>query len=371
MRRLLRRPDAGHGAPRLSVVVPAYNVEQYLADCLTSILRQSFRDLEVVVVDDGSTDATGEVADRVSRRDPRVRVVHQANAGLGAARNVGTQHCTAELLTFADSDDLLLDGAYERLVATLDRTGSDIAIGSVERLDGGRRFVTPLMRANHARPADAVTVELAPGMLADVFAWNKVFRRSFWDAADLSFPERVRYEDQPLLTRALVAAGSFDVLTEPVYLWRLRSDGSSISQGRHDLADLEDRMLTKRWSTDVVLDQTSAATQQVWFGTVLPIDMWEYFRAAPGCSDEFWSVLRDGLRELWNPRTMPFERTRLPLRQRLMGWLVAEDRRRDLGTLIAYLDEHPGGLPRRTVGDRELAVHPFSDDERLPVELTA
>lgn len=364
--RFLRRRRA---TPLLSVVVPAYQVEDYLAACLTSILEQSYDALEVVVVDDGSTDATGEVAHRVAEDDPRVRVIQQANAGLGAARNAGTRLAQGDYLTFADSDDLVCPGAYERLVGSLERTGSDLAIGSIERLRGEERFMTPLMRENHRRSADAARLDDVPLMLADVFAVNKVYRRSFWDAAALAFPEDVRYEDQPTLTRALVAADRFDVLAEPVYLWRVRTDGSSISQQRADPRDLHDRLLTKRWSTEVVEAAVSEHTRQVWFARVLPIDMWEYFRAVPGCPEEYWTMLRAGVLEFWGPDTVPFERTGLPLRQRLMGWLVAQDRRSDLETLLVHLDRNPGPLPRRTVGDREVVDHPFSDLPGLPEEL--
>ena len=89
--------------PLLSVVVPAYQVVEWLEESLRSVQDQSLRDLEVVVVDDGSTDGTGELADRIAAEDPRVRVIHQPNAGLGATRNVGTAAATGELLTFADS----------------------------------------------------------------------------------------------------------------------------------------------------------------------------------------------------------------------------------------------------------------------------
>ena len=366
-RRRRQRSDAT--TPLLSVVVPAYDVEDYLSDCLRSILDQSHPELEVVIVDDGSTDTTGEIADRIAAGDSRVRVIHQPNAGLGAARNEGVRRSTGTYLAFADSDDLVVDGAYAALVGSLERTGSDVAIGAVERLRGDERFMTPLMRENHQRPRLAVGIEEAPLVLADVFAWNKVFRGSFWDAADLGFPEDVRYEDQPAMTRALVAANGIDVLTEPVYLWRVRSDGSSISQQRDDLRDLSDRLLTKRWSTDTVLGSTTAPTQEVWFGRVLPIDMWEYFRAVPGCSDEYWELLRAGTTEFWNPDTVPFERTSLPLRQRLMGWLVCQGRRSDLARLIDFIDQHPEGLPRRKVGDREVVEHPFADLPDLPPEL--
>ncbi len=122
--------------PLLSVVVPAYQVVEWLEESLRSVLDQSLADLEVVVVDDGSSDGTGELADRIAAGDDRVRVVHQPNAGLGAARNAGTAAATGEFLTFADSDDLVLPGAYELLVGSLRTSGSDLAIGAVERLRG-------------------------------------------------------------------------------------------------------------------------------------------------------------------------------------------------------------------------------------------
>jgi glycosyltransferase involved in cell wall biosynthesis len=370
-----RRRDAvenpGPSTALLSVVVPAYQVEDYLEACLASILTQSHTHLDVVVVDDGSTDRTGEIADRIATEDPRVRVVHQDNAGLGAARNEGVRHGTGEFLTFADSDDLILPDAYALMVGTLEATGSDFAVGAVERLRDEQRIMMPLMAENHQESAYRRTVEQAPLLLADVFAWNKVYRRSFWDANALSFPAGVRYEDQPTLTRAFVAASAFDVLADPVYLWRVRSDGTSISQQRADPRDLADRILTKRWSTDVVVGATSAKTRRTWFARVLPVDMWEYFRAVPGCTPEYWSMLRDGVLEFWNDDTVPFERTGLPLRQRLMGWLVTQDQRSDLEELIAFIDAHPGGLPRRVVDGREVVDHPFRDRPGLPPELLA
>jgi glycosyltransferase involved in cell wall biosynthesis len=354
--------------PLLSVVVPAYQVVEWLEESLRSVLDQSLRDLEVVVVDDGSTDGTGELADRIAGEDDRVRVVHQANAGLGAARNAGTAVATGELLAFADSDDLVLPGAYDLLVGSLRASGSDLAIGAVERLRGTETFVTPLMRVNHEHPLTAVRIDDAPLLLADVFAWNKVFRRSFWDAHGLRFPAGVRYEDQPVLTEALVRA-RFDSLVEPVYRWRVRDDGTSISQQRGALSDLRDRLATKRWSLATVTEHTAPPTQRVFVRRVLPVDLWEYFRAVPGCSDEYWETLRDGVRELWSETTLPFERTSLPLRQRVMGWLVAGDRRTDLESFLVWLDDRPAPLPTREVGGRTVVDHPYAEEPGLPAEL--
>ena len=108
----------------LSVVVPAYDVAAYLPACLDSVLAQSDSlgrtGLEVVVVDDGSPDESGEIAETYAAGDPRVRVVHTDNRGLGAARNEGLRHATGDLLAFADSDDVVPPGAYACLLYTSD-----------------------------------------------------------------------------------------------------------------------------------------------------------------------------------------------------------------------------------------------------------
>src|SRR6476469_3425300 len=109
----------------LSVVVPIYNVEEYLGPCLDSIAAQTFRDLEVIMVDDGSTDRSAAIAAAYAERDGRFKLVSRPNGGLSAARNTGIGHAAGEFLAFVDSDDLLPDNAYQLLVGTLDETGSD------------------------------------------------------------------------------------------------------------------------------------------------------------------------------------------------------------------------------------------------------
>ena len=350
-------------------MVPVYNVEAYLAECLDSILAQPFADLEVVVVDDGSTDGSGRIAEEYARKDDRIRLVRQQNAGLGAARNNGVPLCRGEYLTFVDSDDVLPSDAYTPLVEALDRTGSDLVVGRLKRFDSTREWASPRMRQNHADDRLRTSVEKFPAILADVWAMNKVYRRSFWDAAALSFPEGVRYEDQPTLTRAYLLAGSFDVLRHTCYLWRSREDQSSITQRRHEIADLRDRVATKRDSTEAVVTLGSAAVREAWYADILPIDMVEYFREVPGCSEEYWTTLRDAVRELWGPGTVPYEQTLMPVQQRLMGWLVGQGRRGDVERVVAFLDEHPDGFPLEVVADHVVALLPGRDDPTIPAAL--
>lgn len=355
-------------AHRLSVVVPVYNLAGSLGPCLESILTQPVPDLEVVVVDDGSTDDSADVAARWAAKDPRVVLVRQENGGVSRARNVALERTTGDLVTFVDPDDTLPEAAWQPLLASLARTGSDFAIGMMERVDGaGRRVRPPLLHRNHARERLRETVSGMPLILADVFPCNKVFRMDFWRRHDLRFPEGVRYEDQVLCTDAFLASTSFDVLTETVYEWQVRDDLSSATQRRGTLDNLRDRILTKQMTIDRVQAFGDAEVTRTLYRSVLPIDMWEHFRAAvgPGTEepDTYWRLLREGLLATWNDATVRFEDTELPPGQRLMGWLVAEDRRADLARLVAEIDGP--GVP--TEDGRYL--HPWYDDPAVPAVL--
>src|SRR3954451_23974043 len=178
-------------SPLVSVVVPVYDVEDYLPDTLDSLLAQTHENLQVVVVDDGSTDSSGFIADDYAARDSRVRVLHTANHGLGAARNEGQRHVTGDLLAFADSDDVVPPDAYTVLHRQLRRTGADFVTGSVARWDGATLTELPWMRRLHKQRA-AEVVESHPELLGDVFAWNKLYRRDFWEGVGLSWPEGLR-----------------------------------------------------------------------------------------------------------------------------------------------------------------------------------
>ena len=306
----------------LSAAVIAYDVAPWLPACLDSMLGQDVDDVQIVVVDDGSTDATGEILRDYADRHPQIEVVRQENGGVSAARHAGIERCTGEYLTLVDSDDRVRPAAWSTMLRTLQATGSDFVVGAAERVRGRRHFMTPLMRRNHEVERLGIRIEDQPLMLADVFAWNKMFRRSFWEETGLRFPLGTSYQDQPTLTRAFLSASTFDVLTDVVYEWMVRPDRTSATQQRATLRNLRQRVETKRMTVDLVRQHGVEELVRVLFTDVLPIDMWEHFRAVPGCPDEYWMVLRDAVRELWGSHTVPFEETALPVQQRLMGCLV-------------------------------------------------
>jgi CDP-glycerol glycerophosphotransferase len=227
---------------RISVVVPIYNVEPYLEICLESIAAQSFTDLEVIMVNDGSTDGSPAIAERFAARDPRFRLVSKPNGGLGAARNTGADLASGEFLTFVDSDDLLRRHSYELMLASLEQTGSDIVSGNVRRFSVFGTRQTRFLARTFTTTRLATHVTEFPPLLADRIAYNKIWRRSFYDQHDLKFPEGTLYEDVPMTIPAHFLAKTVDVLNETVYLWRIRSgDSQSITQRRAETRGLRDR----------------------------------------------------------------------------------------------------------------------------------
>ncbi|MFF4163612.1 CDP-glycerol glycerophosphotransferase family protein [Streptomyces sp. NPDC001741] len=227
--------------PLLSVVVPVHNVEDYLEECLLSLAGQSLADIEVVLVDDGSTDGSSRIARDFAARDDRFRCVRQSNAGLSAARNTGIAHTTPGVpyLAFADSDDVVVPDAYERMLASLESTGSDLVTGNVWRLnDQGRQQAWQYRWLTGDRPRTHITRDAR--LLADRVAWNKVFRRSFWDRHSFTFPVGKLYEDTPVMIPAHYLAGSVDVLHRHVYHWRVRE--GSITRRRTDVRGVRDRI---------------------------------------------------------------------------------------------------------------------------------
>lgn len=335
---LLRRRE-----PLISVVVPAYDVAAYLPACLDSLLAQTHTNLEVVVVDDGSPDASGAIAEEYAARDPRVRVVHTENGGLGAARNEGLRHASGDYLAFVDSDDVVPPTAYAAMLRQLRRAGGDFVTGNIVQLHGDRELQLRWMRRLHEKRL-AVTIDLHPEILGDVFAWNKLFRRDFWDRLGLAWPVGTRYEDQPTTTVAYLQARRFSVIPDVVYHWRVRDDGSSITQQRSSIEDLRDRWSTKRTSLDAVEEYGAPKVTAVFRDRILPGDLHRYFTEIPGCSDEWWTELRAGILQLWGSRSLTH--SGLTPVHRLVGWLVEQGRREDAAAVMTYVAEHPGPLPR-------------------------
>ena len=133
--------------PIISVIVPVYNVEKYLNRCIDSILAQTFSDFELLLIDDGSKDKSGEICDQYAEKDDRIKVLHKENGGASAARNTGIDHAVGEYIMFADSDDYIGRNMLESLLGLIERQ-NDWAISSMEMVEDGKHTNIALRKKN-------------------------------------------------------------------------------------------------------------------------------------------------------------------------------------------------------------------------------
>ncbi|GAB3927752.1 hypothetical protein GCM10027613_43980 [Microlunatus endophyticus] len=286
-------------SPLVSIVIPVYNVERYLPACLDSVLSQSYRHLQVILVDDGSPDSSIDIIRAYAARDRRITIVRQANAGLGAARNVGARHAKGTFLMFMDSDDELRPDAISTYVRTLRRTGSDFAVGCYDRMSSHQTWPAAWwIRSAHRFSRLATTIAESPDAVVNAVAWSKVYRRRFWERHGFAFPEGVLYEDQALSARAYAKAEKFDILSKVTYGWRVREDRSSITQQATALADLRARLRAAENSLAELDGPGLEHVRDTRLAQYLSNDFPLSIKSAQRANDEFWELLTDGLRRL-------------------------------------------------------------------------
>lgn len=284
--------------PALSVVIPVYNVGHYLNDCLDSVLGQKVASLEVIIVDDGSTDSTADLVRQRARNDQRVRVFSQRNQGQGRARNLGVRRARGEFLMFVDGDDIVLPEALPTMLSTLRKTGSDFVSAPVLRLrDTGKTAAPSWNSAVFDRERLGIAIDDFPTALADILACNRMFRRTFWTSRVGEF-DGGAYEDHVPMLKASLRARSFDLLTDPIYHWRQRSDGSSTSQRKRELANLIDRLRVKDEAWALLQKEATPAVRDAWLGRVIDLDLPAYLPTAL-CADEgYQATLQAGYQRL-------------------------------------------------------------------------
>lgn len=229
----------------LSIVVPVYNVEKYIGKCLYSIIKQSYRNIEVIVIDDGSTDGSGAICDEIAAEDNRIKVVHTSNKGVSAARNLGISLVNGQYLAFVDADDYIEENMYQVLLDDIQRYEADISMCNVyhrrnrkhvfQNEDENIKIYTGIEMLEHFYGNDYVLA---------VVVWNKVYKRELFQ--DISFPEGLTREDEFVMHKVIYYAKSISFRNEGLYHY-LTHKGSITRQkdlGRlNRLIAVEDRLL--------------------------------------------------------------------------------------------------------------------------------
>ena len=225
---------------KVSVIVPVYNVENYLKRCLVSIMDQTYTDLEIILVDDGSTDRSSEICDEYASNDPRFKVIHKSNGGLSSARNAGISAATGDYLSFVDSDDHPEPDMISSMIECMSRTGADLCICGCNVVDGSGNVTECELRCSLAVEEQLTSYEAQQKLTLDEHwyystAWNKICKAGLFE--DLRFEEGRLHEDEFIVHKLFDRCSKVSVIPDKLYNYTVRRD--SITGRSDDIAHLD------------------------------------------------------------------------------------------------------------------------------------
>lgn len=254
-----------HHKPLISIVVPVYNVEKYLNQCVSSIINQTYNNIEIILVDDGSTDNSGAICDEWSERDCRIKVIHKTNGGLSDARNAGMQIATGELIGFVDSDDYISENMYELLYNNMLENESDISACGIELFwddETPSRMLTP--PGNYLlTKTKALEATIQESLIVQPVVY-KLYKRKL--IKNIFFPVGKYHEDVFWTYQAIARAENISIFDTPCYFYRQRSGsimGNDFSLKRLDA--LEAKVQRAEFIREKYKDLSDLANCDVWF----------------------------------------------------------------------------------------------------------
>lgn len=178
---------------KISIIVPVYKVEKYLDKCLESISNQTYKNLEIILIDDGSPDSCPEICDEWAKKDKRIRVIHQKNSGAGAARNVGLEVCTGEFIAFVDSDDYMASNMYETLMLLFEEDIDIVECDYISVMDNDAKFEWKALATKTYSKNEAMKEHILDHYFRQLI-WNKLYRRRCVE--NIAFPIGKKIDDE-------------------------------------------------------------------------------------------------------------------------------------------------------------------------------
>ena len=231
---------------KISVIVPVYNVAQYLPKCLDTIINQTFKDIEIICVDDGSTDNSGEILSQYAKKDHRIIIIEKQNGGLSSARNAGLNVAKGEFIVFIDSDDWVDERFCEKLYDSITKNNADISICAVHQYDsktGENDDSNPYYTLgffDESFDNRVFSHKDTKDFICDVcvMAWNKIYRRSFLDGLHARFPEGLIFEDGPFFFTIFFKTDRITIVRDYLYYYRINRKNSIIGKGDKKFFDI-------------------------------------------------------------------------------------------------------------------------------------
>ncbi|MDR1768394.1 MAG: glycosyltransferase, partial [Propionibacteriaceae bacterium] len=354
----------GYASELVSVVVLGGESAKDLARFTSHLQRQTYRRLELVIVADPAQAAVWRLAKHLARTRLNTLAVAAAGDDLGRARQAGVDAASGQYLLFAEVKNRLAPQAVSKLAASLRKTGSDFALARYSRLDnaGKQRFPPRWIRLAHADLRQRTTVDEFPQAQFNVLLWTRLFRRSFFDRAELPLGGLKPYEDQLATTRAYARATAFDVLPDTLFHWAF--DSGQAMKGRvGDPVELRRRQEVAETCLDELRQgghETAAMARGL---QILQTDVYRQLLLAPGSSRECWDILKRwadamavGHDDVWQSMTS---------QSAAMLWLLQRDLPDHLEQFLNRRGDRPETLEPFVLEGRPALKAPFWDDPEV------
>lgn len=230
--------------PLISIIVPTYNVEKYIRTCIESILAQTYRNVEVIIVNDGSTDQSLAVISDLICSHHNVKVINQKNQGLSVARNTGIDVATGKYITFVDADDKIMPGFVSSLYQIADKTGADIVRGSFRDFNGN---IPKDWAPDFNVPTNCGTIVLDQFLSSNIsfVVWSSIYRLDFINSNHIRFTPGILLEDGDFTTRAYMLAKLVATSPEPNYAYRIRQGSILTTNNAQKMSLSEEKVISQ------------------------------------------------------------------------------------------------------------------------------
>lgn len=258
----------------VSIIIPVYNVEKYLHQCIDTVLNQTYRNIEIILVDDGSTDNCPQICDEYKELDSRIRVIHKKNGGLSDARNAGLNIAKGKYVCFFDSDDVVSYRIIEDLYRACAKNNSDMAVCYYQKFR--ERYQD---KANTKSNYEVITgqdvikaIYKGQGEKIAFVAWNKIYKRDLFDKYKIRYPFRKQHEDIYTTYKLLYYSKRVSVVAKELYFYRVRSGSimnSTFSEKRLDAIEARLEVIEFYGNHDEVQLQKMAVND--YFGSAIKI----------------------------------------------------------------------------------------------------
>lgn len=305
----------------VSIIVPVFNIERYLPKCVESILDQTYKDFEVILVDDGSTDTSGQICDEYAAKDRRIKVIHKNNGGVTTARNYGLREAAGDWIMYIDGDDWIEPMTLELFTDYADANRADIVIGDFQMVSDTSTTIYSTIDWNQNK-TESLNRYIS---YAWTIACGSIVKRSIFDIYNISSPIEISYcEDFHLMVRLCFCADKIVHLNVPLYNYRQR--GASIMHNLNKQTELDEQ-----WAYQDIIRFFKEQNVYADYKTVMN---WRVLKSAqdlllnPADLDRFQELYKDGKRDMWS---CPFVNTKV----KILAWMMTHH----LQPLVVAIDK--------------------------------